>query len=87
MQSAAAGMLLVCTLPTALADPPAQASPTTPANPPAEGQDLTPHGSFLSSLKQGFGQDVEHESVRGHFDVTVASGTRISAGRYPSERE
>jgi hypothetical protein len=69
-------MLLVGTLPAALADPPAEAAAPTPAEAPAEGQDLTPHGTLMSSLKQGFSQDVEHESVRGHFDVKTPSGTQ-----------
>ena len=50
----------------ALAEPPAGASPT-----PSE----SPKGSFMSSLKQAFSQDFEHEVVRGHFDVGAAPDT------------
>ncbi|HEY3786282.1 MAG TPA: nuclear transport factor 2 family protein [Steroidobacteraceae bacterium] len=37
------------------------------AQPPAE-----PKGNFLSSLKQAFRQDYDHEVVRGHFEVGSA---------------
>ena len=76
-QALTACVLLLGTAPGARGEPPSGATPDGAANPTAaEGPDLAPHGSFLSSLKQGFGQDLEHEVVRGHFDVTSASGTQ-----------
>jgi hypothetical protein len=37
-----------------------------------------PKGNFLSSLKQSFSEDYEHEVVRGHFDI----GTPPNSHRY-----
>jgi hypothetical protein len=73
----AAGVLLFCGRPGVPAEPPPGAATGTSANPPAsEVQALAPQGGFLSSLKQGFAQDLEREVVRGHFDVSLASGTQ-----------
>jgi hypothetical protein len=55
------------------ADPPATASA-----PPAAGDVPVPRENFLSSLKQAFKQDFDHEVVRGHFDV----GTPPDVHRY-----
>jgi hypothetical protein len=48
-----------------LADPPADTH--TEASAPSDSQLRT--GGFLSSVKQAFKQDFDHEVVRGHFDV------------------
>ena len=59
------------------AEPPSSAATDGPANPPAgDVQALAPQGGFLSCLKQGFAQDLEREVVRGHFDVSLPSGTQ-----------
>ena len=50
-------------------------APTTPAG---DAQSSPPRENFLSSLKQAFRQDFDHEVVRGHFDV----GTPPDAHRY-----
>src|ERR1700761_2872353 len=50
----------------------ALAAPASADEPPA------PKGSFLSSLKQSFREDYQHEVVRGHFDV----GASPNAHRY-----
>ena len=63
----AVSAVLLCSVPggVILADPPA-----TPAEVPS-----APSGSFMSSLKQAFTQDFDHEVVRGHFDVGAAPDT------------
>jgi Domain of unknown function (DUF4440) len=48
----------------------------THADPPPSPD--TNKGGFMSSLKQAFRQDIEHEEVRGHFDV----GSPPDARRY-----
>jgi hypothetical protein len=47
--------------------------------PPAESSDQppAPTGSFFSSLKQAFRQDLNYEVVRGHFDVGASPATRF----------
>ena len=59
--------VLACSIPGGVihAEPPA-----TPAEVPS-----APSGSFMSSLKQAFSQDFDHELVRGHFDVGAAPDT------------
>lgn len=52
----------------ALAAPPAQAGASQSSS-PSDAQRPDPKGSFLSSLKQAFRQDFDHEVVHGHFDV------------------
>jgi hypothetical protein len=48
-------------------------SVSSPANPPPVSADqASPPGSFFSSLKQAFKQDLNYEVVRGHFDVGSA---------------
>jgi ketosteroid isomerase-like protein len=65
----AAGLaLLVGSSGGALADPPSSTGADAPV----------PTGSFLSSVKQAFNQDFEHEVVRGHFDL----GTPPDTHRY-----
>ena len=49
----------------ALADPPTAAQSGTASG---DAQPV-PSGNFFSSLKQAFKQDLDHEVVRGHFDV------------------
>jgi hypothetical protein len=61
---AAAVMLWSAGIGALHADPPAAASA-----PPAAGDVPVPQENFLSSLKQAFKQDFDHEVVRGHFDV------------------
>jgi hypothetical protein len=53
-----------------VADPPNGAT--------VDGQTPAPSGDFFSSLKQAFKQDLDHEVVRGHFDV----GTPPDTHRY-----
>ena len=73
----AAGVLLVCGGSDAPAEPPPSTESGGTVNAPASDvQALAPQGSFLSSLKQGFAQDLEREVVRGHFDVSLPSGTQ-----------
>ena len=75
--SVAVGVLLFYGGPCVPAEPPSSAATGAPANPPASDvQALAPQGGFLSSLKQGFSQDLEREVVRGHFDVSLPSGTQ-----------
>ena len=52
-------------------------SVSAPANPPTAPADQAsaPPGSFFSSLKQAFRQDLNYEVVRGHFDVGTAPST------------
>lgn len=72
-------MLFCGRLGAALAEPPAGATSGAPASPSAgDAQRSDPKGSFLSSLKQAFRQDFDHEVVRGHFDV----GSPPDAHRY-----
>jgi hypothetical protein len=59
-----------------LADPPADTHTTASAS--SDSQPPVRTGSFLSSLKQAFKQDFDHEVVRGHFDV----GSPPDAHRY-----
>jgi hypothetical protein len=70
-QGLAAGLLLFCGGHSgALADPPPAAATGASASPsPSDAQSSAPKGSFLSSLKQAFGEDFDQEVVRGHFDV------------------
>lgn len=70
---AAALMLWSAGLGALHAEPPAAA-----AAPPAAGDVPVPQENFLSSLKQAFKQDFDHEVVRGHFDV----GTPPDVHRY-----
>ena len=71
----AAGVLLFCGGPGVPAEPPSGAATGGPASPPvSDAQVLAPQGSFLSTLKQGFAQNLEREVVRGHFDVSSPSG-------------
>jgi quercetin dioxygenase-like cupin family protein len=60
----------------ALGDPPAGIQTETPASSASsDAQGSKPTGSFFSSLKQAFKQDIDHEVVRGHFDVGMAPDT------------
>ncbi len=62
---------MLCHSGTTLADPTAtQAAPAPSGEPPAAST-----GSFFSSLKQAFRQDLNYEVVRGHFDVGSAPNT------------
>jgi SnoaL-like domain len=71
----AVGLLVLCGAASAPANPPpAPAGSSAPTGTAA----LTPQGSFLSSLRQGFAQDWEHEIVRGQFEV----GSGSDAHRY-----
>ena len=54
----------------AVADPPATAT-----GPASDAQSLEAKGSFMSSLKQAFSEDLDKEVVRGHFDVGSAPDT------------
>jgi hypothetical protein len=45
---------------------------------PSDAQGAAPTGNFLSSVKQAFNQDLDHEVVRGHFDM----GSPPDAHRY-----
>ena len=69
----AAGLILCLGRSAALGEAPG-ASATAPRDAPASIQ----MGSFLSSLKQAFNHDFDHEVVRGHFDV----GTPPDSHRY-----
>ena len=54
----------------ALTDPQGGEANATAASPAAnDPQAPAPTGNFFSSLKQAFKQDLDHEVVRGHFDV------------------
>ena len=70
-QGLAAGLLLFCGGHSgALAEPPPGTETGASASPsPSDAQSSAPKGSFLSSLKQAFGEDFDQEVVRGHFDV------------------
>ena len=60
----------------ALAEPPAGAATGVSASPsPSDAQSSAPKGSFLSSLKQAFAEDLDQEVVRGHFDVGSSPNT------------
>ncbi len=73
----AAGLLLLCAGHAVPAEPPSGTAAGGSANPSAsDAQDLAPRGDFFSSLRQGFAQDLQREVVRGHFDVSLPSGTQ-----------
>lgn len=74
----AVGVLLLCAEHGgAVADPPATDTGTA-ASSSASGTELAPKGTFMSSLKQAFSEDLDKEVVRGHFDV----GSPPDAHRY-----
>ena len=79
-QGFAAALLLLCGgHGGALAEPPPDAEPgASVSHSPSDAQSSAPKGSFLSSLKQAFAEDFDHEVVRGHFDV----GSPPNAHRY-----
>jgi hypothetical protein len=60
------------------ADPPGSAAGTAAAEQPAQGgtQPAETKGGFLSSFKQAFGENLDREVVRGHFDVGSPPSTR-----------
>lgn len=63
----------------ALAQAPAGTEPAaSTSTAPSDAQASVPAGSFFSSLKQAFKQDLDREVVRGHFDV----GSAPDAHRY-----
>lgn len=66
----AASSVLLLAVPGGMtrADPPAPPAAQSPDNQVAESKD-----GFLSSLKQAFGQDLDREVVRGHFEVGSGS--------------
>jgi hypothetical protein len=76
----ALGLALVCGgASAASADPPAGTDAAASAkSPSSDAQTPVPSGNFLSSLKQAFKQDYDHEVVRGHFDL----GSPPDAHRY-----
>ncbi|TLY75466.1 MAG: hypothetical protein E6K43_05230 [Gammaproteobacteria bacterium] len=76
-QGFAAGLVLLCIgHGGALAEPPAGAATGVSASPsPSDAQSSAPKGSFLSSLKQAFAEDLDQEVVRGHFDVGSSPDT------------
>jgi hypothetical protein len=57
------------------ADPPATESGSAASASASDAQNLAPQGSFMSSLKQAFAEDLDKEVVRGHFDVGSAPDT------------
>jgi hypothetical protein len=59
----------------AVADPPATATGSAPSGSASDAQSLEAKGSFMSSLKQAFSEDLDKEVVRGHFDVGSAPDT------------
>src|SRR5580700_4979239 len=59
----------------AVADPPATATGSAPSGSATDAQSLEAKGSFMSSLKQAFSEDLDKEVVRGHFDVGSAPDT------------
>jgi hypothetical protein len=68
--------VLCCTLGCAASGVFAQGSPAAATPAPAQVQESK--DGFLSSLKQAFGEDLNKEVVRGHFDV----GTDANSHRY-----
>ncbi|MFZ1100332.1 MAG: hypothetical protein WAN26_13125, partial [Steroidobacteraceae bacterium] len=46
------------------------------ADPPAGAQPAETQGGFLSSFRQAFGENLDREVVRGHFDVGSPPDTR-----------
>lgn len=59
----------------AVADPPATTTGSASSGSASDAQSLEAKGSFMSSLKQAFSEDLDKEVVRGHFDVGSAPDT------------
>jgi ketosteroid isomerase-like protein len=75
-QAVAVGLLLLLgEHAEAVADPPATATGSAPSGSASDAQSLEAKGSFMSSLKQAFSEDLDKEVVRGHFDVGSAPDT------------
>jgi hypothetical protein len=70
LQGLAVGLLLFCgTHSDAVAEPPAPETGSAASSSANDAQNLAAKGSFMSSLKQAFAEDLDQEVVRGHFDV------------------